>query len=207
MVIVANAGPLLSCARAHRCDRLRAVVATLLMPHAVYADVVVHGTGKPGGEEVRHAPGSTRPSVSARAFVAQLPQHLHRGERAALALAQERNGALLIEEREARRAARPHGLAHVGSLRLLEEAQHRGLIPAGKPLLDALMAAGTSIRDTLYRAFLRDGGEEAPHQVSGEERTISPQAINPSKNNPTTIPANRSLTELHDTSDDPIRPV
>ncbi len=160
MAIVSNSGPLLSFARAHRFDLLRDVVGTLTIPNAVYEEIVIYGAGMPGAEDVQNAAWITRAQVRDRAFVDQLPQKLHLGEREALALTKELGGTLLIDEREARRAAQQHGIAHFGSLRVLEEAKQRGLIPAVRPILDELIAAGIFISENLYRAFLRTMGEE-----------------------------------------------
>ena len=160
MAIVSDSGPLLSFARARRFDLLRDTVGALTIPHAVYEDIVIHGAGKPGAEEVDTAAWIIRASVRDRTFVDQLPQKLHLGEREALALARELGSALLVDEREARRAAQQHSIPHFGSLRVLEEAKQRGFIPAVKPVLDALMAAGMFIGENLSHAFLRTRGEE-----------------------------------------------
>lgn len=161
---------MLSFARARRFDLLRDVLGTLTIPDAVYEDIVIRGAGKLGAEEVQHAAWIARACVSNYAFVDQLPQKLHLGEREALALAHELGGVLLIGEREARRAAQQYGIAHFGSLRVLEEAKERGLIPSVKPVLDALIAAGTFISASLYRTFLRTIGEEEPPVPSGTQR-------------------------------------
>jgi uncharacterized protein len=169
MAIVSNSGPILSFARARRFDLLRGVVATLTIPEAVYADIVVRGAGKLGAEDVQYAVWITRTPVRDRTFVDQLPQRLHLGECEALALARELDAVLLIDEREARRAVQQYGIAHFGSLRILEEAKERGLIPTVKPVLDELLAAGTFISESLYRTFLRIMGEEDPPGLSSEQ--------------------------------------
>ena len=170
MVIVSNSGPIVSFARAHRFDLLRDTVRALTIPDAVFEEIIIQGAGQPGAEAVQNAPWITRAPVSDHTFVDQLPQKLHLGEREALALAKEMGAALLIDEREARRAAQQHGIAHFGSLRVLEEAKQRGLIPAVKPVLDELIAAGMFIGENLYRAFLRTMGEEESPTTSGEQR-------------------------------------
>ena len=170
MAIVSNSGPILSFARARRFDLLRDVFGTLTVPDAVYEDIVIRGAGKLGAEEVQHAAWITRERVRDRTFVDELPQKLHLGEREALALAKERDAVLLIDEREARRTAQHYGIAHVGSLRVLEEAKERGLIPAVKPILDELIAAGTFISEQLYRTFLHSMGEEEAPSPSNEQR-------------------------------------
>ena len=149
MAIVSNSGPILSFARARRFDLLREVVGTLTIPEAVYANIVLRGAGKLGAEDVQHAAWITRTPVRDRTFVGQLPQRLHLGECEALALARELDAMLLIDEREARRAAQQYGIAHFGSLRIPQEAKERGLILTVKPVLDELLAAGTFISERL----------------------------------------------------------
>jgi uncharacterized protein len=116
MSLVSDAGPILSFARAHRLDLLRQVVGQLIIPDAVYADIVVRGAGKPGSSAVQTASWIGRESVTDRAFVGQLPSRLHFGEREAIALANERGNVLLVDEREARREARRYEIALLGSL-------------------------------------------------------------------------------------------
>ena len=162
MTLIADTGPILSFARAHRLEVLHAVVGTLVIPEAVYEEIVMSGAGRPGADEVRQAAWITQERVSDRAFVDQLPPSLNIGEREVLALARERGGVVLMDDHDARRVAHEQGIASIGSLRILAEAKQRGIIFAVKPLLDALMATGTYLSDTLYRSFLRDMGEEEP---------------------------------------------
>lgn len=159
MKIIADTGPLLSFARAGRLDLLRDVVSELIIPEAVYEEIVVQGAGKPGAHDVQHASWITRDRVQDRALVDSLPGKLHYGEREALVLAKELDGVLLVDEYAVRQEARRLGIAHMGSLRLLKEAKTRGLIPAVKPILDELIATGAYISETLYAAFLNDVGE------------------------------------------------
>jgi predicted nucleic acid-binding protein len=159
MRVVADAGPILSFARANRLELLRQVVGDLAIPDAVYEDIVVQGSGKPGSQEVMQSSWIRRLPVRDRAFVAQLPQKLHPGEREAIALAKEQHTVLLVDEREARREAIRQGIAVIGSLRVLKEANDRGIIPEAKPALDELVAAGMYVSDALYQRFLQETGE------------------------------------------------
>jgi predicted nucleic acid-binding protein len=159
MSIVSDAGPILSFARVNRLNLLRQVVGAMVIPDAVYADIVVQGAGKPGSTEVQVASWITREAVKDRSFVDQLPTRLHLGEREAIALAKEHGAFLLVDEREARRTASQLNIPVVGSLRVLKEAKDREVILQVKPILDELIATGTYIGDTLYQAFLRNAGE------------------------------------------------
>jgi predicted nucleic acid-binding protein len=134
-------------------------MGALVIPDAVYEDIVVQRAGKPGSSEVQAASWITRESMKDRAFVNQLPARLHLGEREAIALAKERGAALLVDEREARRAASQLSINVMGSLRVLKEAKGRGIISQVKPILDELIATGICISDALYNVFLHDAGE------------------------------------------------
>jgi hypothetical protein len=131
----------------------------LVIPDAIYEDIVIQGAGKPGSSEVQAASWISRESMKDRALVGQLPARLHLGEREAIALAKERSATLLVGQHEARRAASQLGIHVVGSLRVLKEAKDRGIISQVKPILDELIATGSYMSDALCHAFLRDASE------------------------------------------------
>jgi predicted nucleic acid-binding protein len=80
-------------------------VGTLVIPDAVYHEVVVAGRGQPGAAEVEQADWITRETVSNPTVIAALHE-LGRGEAEAVALAVKNPGALLIlDERRGRLAA------------------------------------------------------------------------------------------------------
>ena len=160
MAIVSDSGPILSFARAHHLVLLREVTEELIIPAAVYEEIVGRGVGKPGAAAVQSGAWFKRETVRNRSRVDRLPQHLHLGEREALVLAVERDAALLVDEVQARKAARRLGIPHFGSLFVLKEAKNRGVVPAVKPILDALLSTGTYISDRLYRSFLDSLGED-----------------------------------------------
>jgi predicted nucleic acid-binding protein len=68
-------------------------------------------------------------------------------------------GTLLIDDQIARRIAEQQAIACMGCLRVLEEGKQRGTIPAVKPILDALIAAGMYISTEVYNSFLNRLGE------------------------------------------------
>src|SRR6267142_4784789 len=149
MSIVADSGPILSGARANRLELLHQVITDLIIPDAVYEDMLIRGAGKPGSTEIQGASWIRRLSVRDRAFVDQLPPKLHLGEREAIALAKEQRAVLLVDAREARREALHQGIAVMGSLKVLREAKTRGIIPRVRPILDELIAAGMYISEAL----------------------------------------------------------
>jgi predicted nucleic acid-binding protein len=151
--------PILSFARANRLELLHQVVGDLIIPNAVYEDIVVRGVGKPGAREVQQSTWIRHGSVRDRTLVDKLPSKLHLGEREAMALAKEQGEVLLIDEREARREALRQGMTVVGSLQVLKEAKDRAIIPEVKPILDELIAAGMYVSDILYQTLLQQIGE------------------------------------------------
>ena len=159
MPLISNTGPILSFVRAHHLDLLSRIVGTLMIPHAVYDEIVIQGAGLPGSTEVEHARWITRMAIRDHIFMNALPHTLHKGEREAITLAKEHEGALLIDDQSARRVAQRHGITCLGSLRVLEEGKERGTITAVRPILDALIAAGMYVSDALYISFLSRLGE------------------------------------------------
>ena len=160
-MIVADTGPLIAFARLGQLDLLHQVVESLVIPDAVYAELVGRGHDRPGAAEVEHGGWMHRRAVTDRDAVANLPRVLHAGEREAIVLAQEINAQLLIDEQRGRDIALARGCAVIGILRIFAEAKYRGLIPAVRPLVEALLAIGYWIdEERVIRPFLQEMGEE-----------------------------------------------
>jgi hypothetical protein len=121
MSLVADAGPILSFARAQWLELLRDVVSMLLIPEAVYDDMVIRGAGKPGAQEVQTSTWIRREHIQDRSLIEQLPSKLHVGEREAIVLPKERDATLLVDEREARRVALQLGIGYIGSLSMQDK--------------------------------------------------------------------------------------
>ncbi len=85
---------------------------------------------------------------------------LDRGETEAIALALAYPGAtLLIDERRGRRYAAFRGIRIVGTFGLVVLAKSNGLLPAVRPVLDALMAEGFRVSQAVYERALAAAGE------------------------------------------------
>lgn len=157
MTFVADAGPIISFARAGRLEFLRQVVGELWIPDAVFRELAVEG--KPGSEEATRGEWIRRMPVMQQELVGSLPRRLGRGEREAIILAEELQGVLLVDEPAARQEAARRNLSFLGSLGILREAKLRGIIHEVKLHLDALQGSGFRISDELYHQFLREIGE------------------------------------------------
>jgi len=158
MSVVSNASPLINLARIGKLDLLRQLYDELLIPEAVWYEVVIEGVGQPGAEEVKAAIWIKTQSVTNTSLVSALQQELDAGEAEAIVLTLETEAELLLmDERVGREVAQHLGLCYTGLIGVLIESKHKGLLTAVKPHLDALQnIAGFFIRDVLYTRILQD---------------------------------------------------
>jgi hypothetical protein len=159
--VVSNASPLVNLGRIGQLALLQQLFGRLLLPEAVWQEVVEDGRGQPGADEIRRAAWVERATVSNGQLVHSLRQELDPGEAEAIALAVEINADwLLMDERLGRETARHFGLRYVGLVGILSVAKQRGDLKALRPLLDQLRdVAGFRISSVLYEQVLRDAGE------------------------------------------------
>lgn len=161
MKVVSNASPLINLARIGRLSLLPRIFGRLLIPEAVWQEVVEEGQGQPGADEIRQAAWVERTAVSNRQFVHSLRQDLDPGEAEAIALAVEINADwLLMDERLGRETARHFGVRYLGLIGVLSAAKRRGDLNALRPLLEQLRdVAGFRISSALYEQVLQDAEE------------------------------------------------
>jgi len=161
--VVSDTSPLLNLAIISQLDLLHELYERILIPQAVYDELVSTGSDMPGADEVEAASDSwiTVYQVKNQPLVKSLELQLDKGESEAIALAIEMSADLvLLDERKGRTVALRFDLNHIGLLGMLMEAKHRGLIPSVKPLLDALMhKARFRVSSALYVHILETVGE------------------------------------------------
>jgi uncharacterized protein len=161
MNVVSNASPLIALIRIGQLDLLRQLYGTIVIPEAVWYEVVVEGADQAGAEAVSAASWIVRRIVTNRPLVHGLQQELDAGEAEAIVLAVETDNALLLmDERLGRDTARHFDIRYTGVVGVLVEAKHKGFVQAIQPHLDALRnLAGFRVSETLYRRVLQDEGE------------------------------------------------
>lgn len=146
-------------ARIGRVPLLDELFDAVLLPSAVWDEVVVQGDGLPGAKEMRSARQDgwmavvdiEDPDTVDRAGGALDP-----GEAEAIALAlQEDADALVLDEAAARRAARERGLPTTGTVGLLLAGYRRGHVDDLEQELEDLRETGFWIGDRLVREILR----------------------------------------------------
>ena len=133
-------------------DLLKALFDRIVIPQAVYDEVVLRGEGEPGSREVDEAKWIETRQVEDRLAVNLLREALDAGESEAIVLAQELNaGFVLIDEALARRKARLIGLRMTGTLGILLMTKEAGLVPAVELLLLELRQTDFWMSDRVYR--------------------------------------------------------
>jgi uncharacterized protein len=139
MTVVADASPLIALARIGRLDLLRTVFGGLLLPDAVWREVVAAGLDKAGSATVMQANWIERRRVADTGLVRLLMRDLGAGEAEAIVLARE-TGAdfVLIDDRAGRTAAKRLNLRVTGLVGVLIEARTRGLLPDAVAVVDDL---------------------------------------------------------------------
>ncbi len=159
-VVVADSGPLIALATIGQLELLHALHREVLVPDAVFAEVVGAGAWRPGAQRVAAADWLQRVTVEPLTDHLLLDE-LGRGEAEAIALAVRRGRVLvLIDEVEGRRIAETiYGLPVRGILGTLTKAKENGLVPAVRPLLEMLIQSGYHLASSLVEQVCRLCGE------------------------------------------------
>ncbi len=150
--VICDAGPLIALACVDELELLRELFGTVLLPPAV-RDERLAGRGA-DVERIRQALGEGRLRIaSLRKPAAERSPSLGKGETEAIWLALETDDALLVvDDRLARRYALARGIRIVGTVRLLDMAERRGLIRDAEPLIRRMSASGYRISPGLLAA-------------------------------------------------------
>jgi predicted nucleic acid-binding protein len=161
VIVVSDASPLIALAAVQQLDLLRILYGEILLPSAVYDEVTNIRPAAPGANEVRNADWIYIRHVENRTLVDALSLDLDVGEAEALSLAVEADADLLLmDERRGRIAAARLGRRVIGVLGVVAEAKATGLVPAVRPILDALaQQAGFHISAALRDRVLATAGE------------------------------------------------
>ncbi len=160
-VVIADAGPLIALAGIDRLEVFRSLFGRATLPEAIAREC----TAKAGSDTeriaaaladgwlVRRAPGPEMPEIP-------LTPNLGPGESEAivLAMAEPKQRLLIMDDRLARRYALRRGLSVIGTVRLLDLAEARGLVESAAQCIEAMSANGYRISPELL-AVVREGSE------------------------------------------------
>ena len=161
MTIVSNTSPISNLAQVGQIDLLEKLYETVLIPSAVYDELLDERAGETVIKAVQSATWLEVQMGQNQKLVGELRNLLNLGEAEAIALAIEVNATrLLIDERLGRQAAAVRGLRITGVFGVLLSAKQQGLITAVKPVVDDLIAqANFRVSSQLYTNVLEAANE------------------------------------------------
>jgi len=161
---VSNSSPLIYVSALADLALVRQLFGQLLIPEAVFREVVVNGEGQPGAKEVGEAAGDwiqiVRVEDTQRVASIQERIGLQAGESEAIVLTRQLQiGTILLDDRLAVLEAETQRLSVVRTPALYLAAKRAGLIERVEPKLDSLRSSGFYLRDEHYRAILQRAEE------------------------------------------------
>lgn len=158
---ISDSSPLILFGKINRLSFLSSLFAEVLIPPAVH-DEISQGEGSHiDAAAIARTPWIDVHRVADTPVLQALRRDLDPGEAEVVALALELRGLLpvLLDDRRGRRAARARGLTVIGSAGILISGKEKGLLPAVRPLLDELRAAGLYLGGVEYQKALMLSGE------------------------------------------------
>jgi len=160
--VVANASPLIALAKIERFSLLKRLFGEILVPNAVWQEVVVQGAGRPASEQVVVAERNRwcrRQVVKDDLAVRVLRATLGSGEAEAIVLAQEIEAEwVLLDDDLARSHANNIGLLVKGTAGVLLAGYNAGFLDDLGAALDELRVRGFWLSDRIYHAILTAAG-------------------------------------------------
>ena len=167
-IVVSDSGPFIHLATVNQFALLQRYFQSVVTIHEVYDEVVTKGRGLPGSQELAAA----REAGFVRLIDIERPQLVTELRQSApaevsdidikvLVLAIEQRLTLLSDDEPLRTLAKTQGKPVSGSIGLLIQARRDGIIPALKPVLDQLIAAGFHLnpQGPVYRDALQSVSE------------------------------------------------
>lgn len=161
---ISDASTLIHLAGIGRFELLKAFYERIIIPPAVWREVVEEGRGRAGASEVENGLDETWIEILTpddEALVRLLKQDLNDGEAEAIALAVAGHAEMVfLDETDARQTADVFGLRKTGVIGLLIRARLNGMLLCLREELDRLRQdAGFWIDEQLYKEALEAVGE------------------------------------------------
>jgi predicted nucleic acid-binding protein len=160
MIVVADSSPLIYLAAIGKFALLQTIYQQIIIPQAVYDEVVTQGAGRWGASETAGAAWIDCRTISDPSKLPPSQANLDLGEREVIGLAEELHANLvLMDEAAGRRELSKRGIKFLGTVGLLIQAKRSGLIAALKPELEQLRACGFHLSDRVIHLCLASVGE------------------------------------------------
>jgi uncharacterized protein len=156
--IVCNSSPLINLAKIGCLDLIENIYQQVVIPTAVYNELILQGTIKKGVSEIEDLIDRqvlVVKEVTDRSLVKALNKDLDLGESEAIALALSINANLIIiDEVDARRLADIYKLKKTGFIGVLIRAKKEGHINAVKEYIDNAIKEGFWLNKNLYETII-----------------------------------------------------
>jgi predicted nucleic acid-binding protein len=164
VIVVSDTSPITNLAAIGKLELLEKLYTRVLIPTAVYNEMVGVKSLVPGAVEVQTLPWIVTQSVVNTERVKEIlenQENIDLGEAEAIVLTLELSADLLLmDERRGRLLAAEYGLKVTGLLGVLLQAKRNGLLLILKPLLDQLIdEADFRVSHELYTTILQAAGE------------------------------------------------
>lgn len=160
MIVLSNTSPLTNLAAIGQFGLPHQLYGQLVIAEGVWRELNAFGQAWPGRGDVASASWIERRVSHNTPLIEALRRDLDPGEAETIALALELSADLvLMDEREGRHAAQRPGLRTVGVVGILFDGKQQDYLPAVRPYLDALRAAGFYLSKPVYRRGLELAGE------------------------------------------------
>ena len=129
-IVIADSSCLIGLSKIGQLNILKALFGQVIIPAAVYQEVVIQGTGKAGSEEIQKAEWIICQTVQDTLAVKTLrTQQLGKGECEAMVLALESQAEFVIlDDGKARKIALSLELPIIGTVALLHKAAQKGFL-------------------------------------------------------------------------------
>jgi len=154
MIVIADSTCLISLAHISKFDLLKELFGKIVVPQAVFDEVVYMGGNRPGQNELRNSSWVEVITIKDRLAVEALTTDLGRGEAEVIVLAKETKANLVVlDDGKARSKAKAMGLEVTGTIGILLYAAKEGWIRFS-PIFDSLLASGFRLKKTEYERIL-----------------------------------------------------
>ena len=160
-IIIFDSSPLINLAKISRLDLIKAIYNHIIIPEAVYDEVVINGLelARDGANKIKNLVDERVievKKVENRNLVKAFNLDLDYSESEVLALAIEIEADLVIlDESEARHVANKFEISKTGFIGILIKADRLGMVESSRELLDDIIAKGFRIDETLYKKVIK----------------------------------------------------
>jgi len=142
-IVIADSTCLIGLSKIGKLDILRQLFGKILIPAAVFHEVVVLGAGRSGADEVKNAEWIETQEVENQLAVKAFRLTLGAGESEAIVLALESEADFIIlDDWKARQMALGLSLSVIGTVAVLTKAAEKGIIDDLHAILKELRKAG-----------------------------------------------------------------